>query len=289
MASVAKEKRSFSPVGMLDQVGTYAFTGMSILGAIGSGVPAIQMAAAVLLPGAHMGVRATLRSITGTPQKPMGRLTRLYSVVAASAMTPLVNFPDIAQGLAQGSPLVAVTGIVGGLGMAYAATAGTSAKAMSGKSWVKDLDKDLDDAPAVEAPGQDMESIFDLSADKSADPRAMKELEARPRIPFAMRKPAPGPAAENVVGAATMQPKLPTPRKAPSISIATEVAAGMDKIATGIAEPRSIPTMDALQHAMAQDILDSVFGPNSGKQPEMDSPLHGLDPRAERTRGPRWA
>lgn len=265
MASVTKEKRSFSPMRMLDHMGAYAFTGISLFSAIGTGVPVIQMAAAALLPGAHMGVRATLRSITGTPQKPMGRLTRIYSVGAASLMTPLVNFPDIAQGLAQGSPLVIATGVAGGLGMAYAATVATSEKSLSGQSWLKDLDKDLEKGPSAEGPGRDMESIFDLSADKRAEGKVMAARPSEPAASLAVRKPARGA----VLGAAKLQPAPPKLKTASATSLSTEMAKGLDEIVMTEGVPSTSPTMDSLRSAIAMDILDSAFGARDAKHSDL--------------------
>lgn len=260
MASVTKGKRSFSPIRMLDHAGAYAYSAFYVFSALGSGSPVIQMAAAALLPGAHMGIRATLRAITGTPQMPMGRLTRIYSVGAASVMTPLVNFPDLVQGVTHGSYLYVATGLGAGLTMAYASTVATSKESLAGKSWLKDLDKDLESGASPEASGQEMESIFDLSADRCADAKATKAASVDPGATASPMAPARVAQRDAVLGAAKLQPippKLNTAASAPN-------GAGKAEGQVPASVERS-PVMSSLRDAIAMDILDTAFGGRDGR------------------------
>lgn len=173
MADKKRTGRRFTE--RLDDFGAIAFTGASILSALSTGNPLIQLATAALAPGAHIGVRTMLRSITGTPQRPMNPLLRVYSVGAATAMTPLVNLPSL---MTFAGPSMAVAA-VGAAATLYAATEGTSRKALAGKPGRK--------SPANNAPGVEVqrdsgsEEIFDLSADR--------QRQGEPRQEFRIAEP----------------------------------------------------------------------------------------------------
>lgn len=159
MAELAMKKPGAAFSGVFENFGALAFTGLSAVSAVGTGLPVLQVASAALLPGSFMAIRTTWRSVKGVAQAPVSRGMRFYSVASAAIMTPLVNAPQLAEA---GLPAIA-TAAAAAAGLGYGAYVGTSRKALAGRRPTSRVDRDTP-APGVANDVEvGLDNIFDLS------------------------------------------------------------------------------------------------------------------------------
>lgn len=191
MATSTTERSRISLGRLFDNGSALAFTSMSALTALGTGLPVVQVMAAGVLPGAFEGIRRIFRTMSGENQEPLKPLMRAYVVGSTALVTPIVNGPSLLQ---NGLTSLAVAGAAVA-GFAYA---------------VNQVTRPRIDFPATGADRQVPdrgEPLIDLSAEPETGPEA-------PSRSFRVQRELRTETAKSTVAARADDPAPVAPRAA---------------------------------------------------------------------------